>query len=124
MLVRATVLLEEVFPTATVPKASVAGLMEIGRLPVPLRLTTCGESGAESLTESAPLIAPPTLGVKVTFTVQLAPEARLVPHVLLATAKFPVAPIEFIVTVDALEFFRVTVCAALVVAATCGLKER
>ncbi len=80
------VLLAEVVPTLTVPNDSVAGVIEMGKLPVPVSAIVCGESGALSLIASDPLIDPPTKGANVTFTVQLAPLASVDPQVLLETA--------------------------------------
>jgi hypothetical protein len=44
---------------------------------VPLRETICGLSAALSVTESVPFKLPVLPGVKVTLTVQLAPDARV-----------------------------------------------
>jgi len=70
------------------PKARVAGVstaMGVGGgggvdVPVPLRFTTCGLPCALSVKVSVPVIAPATDGVNVTFDVQFAPAARLVPQ--------------------------------------------
>lgn len=48
-------------------------------VPVPLRETVCGLPGALSATEIVPLRLPEALGVKVTWIVQFAPDARLEP---------------------------------------------
>ena len=45
--------------------------------PVPLSETICGLSAALSATERVPFKLPVWLGVKVTVTVQLAPDARV-----------------------------------------------
>jgi len=120
LFVIATVLAAEVVPEATVPKARLAGAMVNGRAPVPVRATTCGESGALSLMESVPVIAPPTDGVKVTVALQLAPAVKLAPQLVVGTPKFPVAVSELILTVEALVFLKVTSLVALVLPTSCG----
>jgi hypothetical protein len=124
LLVSEMVFAAEVVPTVTVPNASVAGLIVRGRLPVPLRLIVCGESGALSLIASEPVSAPFTEGVKVTFTLQVAPAARLEPHVLVAIAKLPVAAIEVILTDAELVFLNVTALEALVVPTDCAANDK
>ena len=52
--------------------------------PVPVRVITCGDPAALSVTETTPVRLPVTVGVKVTEIVQLAPAARLLPHVLVS----------------------------------------
>jgi len=52
------------------------------------------------LTLNDPLLLPIAVGLKATFTLQLAPAAKLVPHVLLAIKKSPVVAIEEIVKID------------------------
>jgi hypothetical protein len=94
-LVSVTVTAALVLPTVTVPKLneladSVTG--ELEPLPVPLRLTVWGPPGAESVKVSVPVAAPVAVGVKVTPTLQLAPGAMLVPQVLPAIPKGPLAP--------------------------------
>ena len=108
-----TVLAALVPPTATVPNASVAGLIDKGRLPVPVRATICGESGAVSLMESEPVTAPDDAGVNVKPTWQLPPAARLDPQVFVEIAKSPLGVIEFTVTAVALAFLMVTIFTAL-----------
>jgi hypothetical protein len=56
-------------------------------LPIPVRLTVCGLLEAVSVNVSVPFTVPPVVGEKVMLTEQLAEEARLDPHVLLAIAK-------------------------------------
>src|ERR1700736_2937164 len=119
--VSVAVLAALVAPTGTAPHGSVAGLMESGRFPVPLRATVCGESGALSLMAREPLMAPGTAGVKLTLTVQEAPGASAVPQPLgVETEKSPVAPMELMFTVVPLVFLRVTVLRALLVPTACG----
>jgi len=93
-LVRVTVTAALVLPTPTVPKFSepadrVTG--ELKLLPLPLRFTVCGLFPALSVKVSAPVAAPDAVGVNVTPTVQLEPAATLVPQVLLAMPKGPLA---------------------------------
>ena len=60
------------------PKPSLAGT-SCTTVPAPLNGTACGLAGALSVTESVPCTVSSAVGEKVTVTVQLAPEARLVP---------------------------------------------
>ena len=53
---------------------------EVAYCPVPVSFITSGLSGALSLTVTAPLIEPFTLGVNVTLNVQVAPEATVAPQ--------------------------------------------
>ena len=84
-------------------------------LPVPPRLTFCGLFEALSVKVSVPVAAPAAVGVNVTPTAQLAPAARLVPHVLLEIAKGPLISTLEIVRVVLWRLVRVTVTGALVV---------
>lgn len=61
-------------------------------MPVPARLTVCGLFRAVSVNVSVPFSVPFTAGVNVTETAQLAPAARLAPHVLLEIAKLALTP--------------------------------
>lgn len=85
-------------------------------MPVPLRLTACGHLIALSAKVSVPLVAPSAVGVKVTPTVQVAPAAIPVPHVLLEMLNGPPAGTEMPVNVSAVlrRLVTVTVFAALV----------
>jgi len=123
LLVRVTVFEAEVLPTVSLPKLSELLLSVSGRLPVPLRATVCGESGALSLIASVPVRDPLTEGEKVTSTVHLAPAARLDPHLLLETEKLPVARIELMVTDDALVLVSVIALELLVDPTTVSLKD-
>jgi hypothetical protein len=122
LLVNVAVLAAVVWPTVSVPKASVAGLIVNGRFPVPLSAIVWGESGALSLTATEPLSAPEIEGLNVTPTMQVALAASEDPQVLLAIAKLPLAVIELTVTAERLLFFSLMVFAALAVPTTCGLK--
>ena len=59
------------------------------KLPVPVRFAVCGLSPPLLATLSLALRCPPTVGLKTTFTVQLAPLAIVEPHVLPEKAKSP-----------------------------------
>jgi hypothetical protein len=82
--VNVTLRTELVVPTVTPEKLIELAESVTGALPVPVRLTACGLSGELSLNVNVPAAAPTAVGEKVTPTVQLAPAAILVPHVLLA----------------------------------------
>jgi hypothetical protein len=58
-----------------------------------VRLNVCGLVTALSVRVSVPFTVPATVGENVTLTVQLAPAARLAPHVLLDTLKLAPAAI-------------------------------
>ena len=74
-------------PTFTDPNERLVGLMLT--LPLvppgayPERATVCGEFVAESVKLRVAVKVPLVVGAKATFAVQLAPAARLLPHVLL-----------------------------------------
>src|SRR5208282_4477116 len=81
---------------------------------VPVKDTCCGLAAALSVNVMLPVSVPAAVGVKVTEMVQLALAARLVPQVLVC-AKLPVAAMPLIDRAPAPVFFKVIVCAALVV---------
>ena len=87
LLVSVTVLAELEWPTLIVPKLKDAGEAVAVVIPFPVKLTVCGLFEAPSVKVRVPLIVPPTVGVKVTPTVQLAPAPRLEPQVLFEIAK-------------------------------------
>jgi len=83
LLVRVTVWAELVVPRDWLPNATLVGeRLTAGAVPVPERLTVCGLLGALSVKESEAVRLPVAVGVKVTLTVQLAPAATELPHVL------------------------------------------
>ena len=87
-----------VVPGAWLPKARLVGEnVATGAAPVPVSDTPCGLPEALSATVSEPDRAPMAVGVKVTLTVQLAPEARELPQVFVS-AKSPVVEIPEIVS--------------------------
>jgi len=86
-------------------------------LPVPVKVTLCGLSGALSVKMTLPLRAPFCVGVKLTSIRQLAPGPRLVPltHGVIflvfftgTSAKSPVVAILPIVRVEEPELVAVT----------------
>ena len=79
---------------------------------------------ALSVKVNVPVAEPTIVGEKVTPTVQLAPAAMLVPHVLLATANGPLAAMPMLLSAVVCLFVSVTVLAALVLPATVVLKLR
>jgi len=81
---------------------------------LPLKATDCGLPGALSVTKSVPFIVSEVLGVKVTVTMQFAPDARVEPQVLVSP-KLALAAILTMLSVAVPELLSVTVCAALVV---------
>ena len=87
LLVSVTVLAALEWPTRTVPKLNDAGEAVAVVIPLPVKLTVCGLFEAPSVNVRVPFIVPPTVGVNVTPTVQLAPAPRLEPQVLLEIAK-------------------------------------
>jgi hypothetical protein len=68
------------------------GLKITGRIPLPLRLTTCGLPEALSVIVSAPVLLPVAVGVKLTLTVQL-PLGAMVALPQLLDWKLPVTAI-------------------------------
>jgi hypothetical protein len=89
--VSVTLRTELVVPAVTPEKLIELEESVTGALPVPERLTVCGLFGALSVNVNVPVAAPTAAGEKVTPTVQLAPAATLVSHVLLPTANPAVA---------------------------------
>jgi len=96
------------------PKFNAVPESVTAELPVPLRLTFCGLFEAVSVKVSVPVAAPVAAGVNVTPAAQLAPAARLVPHVLLAIAKGPLIPRLEMVRAVLWRLVSVMVTAALV----------
>jgi hypothetical protein len=101
-------------PSATAPKATLAGETVTALVPVPLRLTVCEPLAALSSIVSVPVRAPPTVGVKVTEMLQLFPAARLSPQ-LLVCPKSPVVVMPTMVSVVFPLLLSFTVFAAPVV---------
>ena len=107
-------------PTVVEANARLVGDSETvsGAVPVPVTATVCGEPVALSTTERLPVSAPAAVGLNSTETVQLAPAARVVPHVVAdfrnEVALVPVMVSEVRVTDPVPVFFTVTNCAAVV----------
>ena len=87
-----------------------------GAVPVPLNATLCGEPVALSVMERLADKVPAEAGSNSTETVQLAPAARVEPHVFADAvnddASAPVMASDVRVTVPVPVFFTVTFCAA------------
>ncbi len=69
-------------PTLVFEKVALAGVSTAWALPVPDSDTCCGLFVPLSLTESVPVRDPIWVGVKVTLIVQLAPGAKVAPHLV------------------------------------------
>ena len=86
--------------------------------PVPLSVATCGDPAALSAIDSDAVSAPTASGLNSTDTVQLAPTASEVPHVVAdfrnEVALVPVIVSDVSVSAAVPEFFTVTTCAAVV----------
>jgi len=95
-------------PTATLPKAKLTGENVTGARPVPERPTICGEFVAVSVIVMAPETAPVTVGLNVSFMVQVPPLLSVPVHVFVAEAKSPLDTIDIIVD-SAPVFFTVIV---------------
>jgi len=94
----ATVWLGLVVPTVCEEKVKLDGVNVIVTIvPVPVRLTVCGEFEAWSVIKIEPVRVPDAVGVNVTVSVQLAPGPSDAPQ-LFVCAKSPVAaPMESVV---------------------------
>ena len=86
-----------VVPTATVPKAKVAGVSATGSSPEPFRLMLCGLLLALSEMLTAPVCEPLVFGVNVTVIVHFAPGPMLVPQVFTWLNAAPVTEILMLV---------------------------
>ena len=62
-------------------------------MPVPLNVACCGLPPPSSLTETSAVRLPFTRGLNVTLMKQLAPEATLLPHVLVSAKSPAAAPV-------------------------------
>jgi len=114
---------DEVCPTAVLGSVRLVALNFSGTTPVPVSFTSCGLVLAPSLNVSAPVIAAATLGLKVTFTVQLLLAARELEQLLVAL-KSPLATIEVMGSAPVPELVRVTVFDALVAPAARSPKAK
>ena len=95
-------------PTVCAANITLTGLnVAPGETPVPESATVSGEVLALSVIAIAPVRLPAAVGVKVTEMAQLAPAARLVPHVFVS-AKSPDAAMELSVRVEVPELLSVT----------------
>ena len=107
-----------VVPAACAEYLAVAGISVAGKTPVPESATACGLFGALSENVSAPVSLPSTVGVKVTFTVHLAPLAKVEPQVLERMAKLPLVVMLLMFSAPVPVLVSVTVLATLVVLMT------
>jgi hypothetical protein len=89
--VNVTVFAAVVLPTVVLAKVKVVGDIVTDAEPVPVRLTVWGLFAAPSVNVSAPESAPAAIGENVTPTIHVALAAMLVPQVLLAIEKSPLA---------------------------------
>lgn len=106
-----------VLPTVTGPKFNAVG--DTARAtPVPVRLAVCGLPGALSVMDSVPVRVPPCVGLKLTFTMQLAPAPSELPQAVFGgaatRAKSPLTAMLVIETALPPVFLTVTVFAPLV----------
>jgi hypothetical protein len=91
--------------------------------PPPVKVTSCGLSGAESLMVREPVFEPNAVGVKVTLMVQMAPGVTGAPQVVVNPnpAEATIAPT---VSEAVPVFLRVTICGGLVAPTTSEGKVR
>jgi hypothetical protein len=80
---------------------------------VPFRLEVCGLPTALSATLNVPVLVPVAVGVNTTLIVQGVLAARLVPHVVVETAKSPVVEIAMPVSATVCSLVRVNTFAGL-----------
>src|SRR5215813_9404614 len=110
-----------VCPTATLPRLRLVGLKVSGRMPVPVRGTSCGLLAASSRMVRAPETLPDKFGLNVTLIVQLEPDGSD-PGQLFVWAKSPLAVMGPTDNGFVPVLFSVMVFAALVVPAACFVK--
>jgi hypothetical protein len=74
-------------PVVTVPNEMLVGLSTSSPVvtPAPLSVTTCGLCGALSANDTVPVRVPTTVGLNVTFTVQLTATANVLLQLLVWT---------------------------------------
>lgn len=91
LFVTVTILAALLVPTATCPKARLAGVRLTGSTPVPLTETTWGLLAALSVMVMVPLCAPATVGANVTIIEHCVLAARVVPQLLVWVNGAPLA---------------------------------
>src|SRR5450755_3073647 len=105
-------------------RRALSRLASLVYLPVPDRATLCGLPGALSVNCSEPVRVPVWVGVKVTFTSQVAPAATVPPlthgvtflvFLTVASAKSPVVAIVVMFSAALPVLVRITAFAALLV---------
>jgi len=84
-------------------------------LPVPVNVAVCGLLPALSLTLSVPVLVPFAVGLNTTLMVHLPLEAKLVPQVVVDTAKSPEGEMTMLLSVAVRLLVNVNTLAALVV---------
>ena len=110
-----------VVPTASLPKACVAGNTATGATPIPVSEVVWEEVEPLSLTVNVPLRVPSTEGVKVTEILQFAPAAKVFGvsgQVVEDSAKSPDAEMLLMVSADVRVLVRVKFPGVLVVCTT------
>lgn len=122
----------EVVPTMDVGKAMEAGVSETAganaAVPVPVRVTNCGEPGALSAMDSAALSAPVVAGLNSIDTEQVAEAASVVPQVVadlmndVALVPLMASDVRFSGAVP--EFLMLTTCAAVVEPTVVGVNVK
>jgi hypothetical protein len=96
-------------------------------IPVPVKPTACGLPPPSSLNSTDALRAPVAVGVKVTFTEQLSPTPKVLPHVVVSEkspAFVPAIAISQMCIVALPSFLSVTVMGVLLVPTDWLLKLR
>lgn len=111
MFVIVTVFAALVTPTASLPKAKTGAENVTGARPVPERGTVCGEFVAVSVIVIAPEMAPVTVGLNVSFMVQVPPLLSVPVHVFVAAAKSPLDAIDMVVDSVPVFFTVIAFCA-------------
>ena len=94
----------------TRPRHSSRSWIVLAYLPVPCNGTLCGLPGALSVNDSEPVRSPVCVGVKLTFSLQLAPAANVLPHCFATgfSAKSPLMAMFEMFRVETPVFLRVT----------------
>src|SRR4029077_7337739 len=118
-LVKVTCITALVLPIAVLGNLRLGGENVTGVRPGPVRFTTCVPGGALSTREIAPSIEPTVLGEKLIVKVQVAPGARLDPHVETFENSPLAATLVMVSVLVVLVFLTVTVFVPLVVPTAC-----
>jgi hypothetical protein len=116
LFVRVVVFAPPILPSVTLAQVRLVGLTEalppVELVPVPESVTVCGLFVELSMNSKLAVRVPAAVGPKITFAVQLAETARVVPQVLLNIVKsgtlVPVMEMPLIVSVVVPPLVRVT----------------